>query len=406
MVDSLSSRSSAGQGEPAAVASGSGAPVWHRVAAGRLESLFYVPDYVGLGEEAALLREVRASRAKWVQLSGRRLQNHGGVVHAKGLIPAPLPSWLQPLLSRLAVEQPPPPPPHPLQAGAGDTDAPLEQQQQQQCGGAREGGGGREGAAAATACTPPPPPSAASQPPPTPLPSPPPPPAAPPAAGGTLYGGRPPNHVLVNSYMPGEGIMPHEDGPAYHPAVAILSLGGPAVLRFSRKRREEGQEEGQGAGSGSSGSSSGGGSSGYVASVLLLPRSLVVFSGEAFTDCLHSIQEVHEELIDESVANLHLCGGGGGGGPAGGGGPGGGGGSGDRAGGGRGLAAATEAADVAGAAAAAAPGAGDGAGAGAGAGSGGGQLAVGSRLPRGGERISLTVRRVAKVMPSILRPRG
>lgn len=67
----------------------------------------------------------------WPQLSGRRLQNHGGVVHAKGLIPAPLPAWLQqPLLARLAVD-----------------------------------------------------------------------------VAGDLYGGQPPNHVLVNSYMPGEGIM-------------------------------------------------------------------------------------------------------------------------------------------------------------------------------------------------------
>ncbi len=32
-------------------------------------------------------------------------------------------------------------------------------------------------------------------------------------------------------------------------------------------------------------------------------------------------------------------------------------------------------------------------------------LAHGSVLPRGGERVSLTVRRVARVMPSILRPR-
>lgn len=40
--------------------------------------------------------------------------------------------------------------------------------------------------------------------------------------------------------QPGEGIMPHEDGPLYHPAVAILSLGNPAVVRFARKRSAEG----------------------------------------------------------------------------------------------------------------------------------------------------------------------
>ena len=38
------------------------------------------------------------------QLSGRRLQNLGGTVHGEKLIPAPLPSFLAPLLERLASE--------------------------------------------------------------------------------------------------------------------------------------------------------------------------------------------------------------------------------------------------------------------------------------------------------------
>ncbi|GLC61181.1 hypothetical protein PLESTB_001728400 [Pleodorina starrii] len=292
----------------------------HRVAP-HLPTLFYIPDYVVPEQEAQSLREARASKAKWVQLSGRRLQNLGGVVHAKGLIPAPLPSWLQPLLGRLAEE------------------------------------GGE----------------------------------------GGLYGGQPPNHVLVNSYMPGEGIMPHEDGPAYHPVVAILSLGAPAVLRFRRKpkpeddssvpaatggppaRRGSGAESTSllqppelpqqqqqqrpssppqetpesvaGAGAGPGAGVAAGEGPGYevarpqqcppyIASVLLQPRSLVIFRDEAFTDCLHCIEEVSEELLDESVANLDMYG-----------------------------------------------------------------LSPGTTLPRGGERISLTVRRVARVMPSILRPR-
>lgn len=47
-----------------------------------------------------------------------------------------------------------------------------------------------------------------------------------------------PNHVLVNEYQPGEGIMPHEDGPAYYPMVATVSLGAPIVLDVFEKGEE------------------------------------------------------------------------------------------------------------------------------------------------------------------------
>ncbi|XP_016579655.1 alpha-ketoglutarate-dependent dioxygenase alkB homolog 6 isoform X12 [Capsicum annuum] len=41
------------------------------------------------------------------------------------------------------------------------------------------------------------------------------------------------NHVLINEYLPNQGIMPHQDGPAYYPVVAILSLGSPVVIDFT-----------------------------------------------------------------------------------------------------------------------------------------------------------------------------
>ena len=44
------------------------------------------------------------------------------------------------------------------------------------------------------------------------------------------------NHVLVNEYRAGEGIMPHQDGPLYTPAVAIASLGCGATMRFTPHR--------------------------------------------------------------------------------------------------------------------------------------------------------------------------
>lgn len=39
-----------------------------------------------------------------------------------------------------------------------------------------------------------------------------------------------PNHCLINEYQPGQGIMPHDDGPAYEPVTATISLGSHALL--------------------------------------------------------------------------------------------------------------------------------------------------------------------------------
>ena len=53
--------------------------------------------------------------------------------------------------------------------------------------------------------------------------------------------------MLVNEYLAGQGILPHEDGAAYWPVVGTVSLGGVVVLDVYEKRREgEGGEGGEG----------------------------------------------------------------------------------------------------------------------------------------------------------------
>eukprot|EP00971_Amphidinium_carterae_P019421 382274-Amphidinium_carterae.1 len=52
-----------------------------------------------------------------------------------------------------------------------------------------------------------------------------------------------PNHVLINHYRPGEGIMPHTDGPAYAPWAAILSLCSPVVFEFWRDHEHAASSE-------------------------------------------------------------------------------------------------------------------------------------------------------------------
>lgn len=41
-----------------------------------------------------------------------------------------------------------------------------------------------------------------------------------------------PNHVLINEYKPGQGIMPHLDGPLYHSIIATISIGSSTSLDF------------------------------------------------------------------------------------------------------------------------------------------------------------------------------
>lgn len=81
-----------------------------------------------------------------------------------------------------------------------------------------------------------------------------------------------PNHALINDYLPGEGIMPHTDGPAYYPKVAIVSLGADTAFQFWTMGR--------------------------IPNVTLRaePRSLLVFSDMYYTDLLHGIEAKGEDI--------------------------------------------------------------------------------------------------------------
>lgn len=107
------------------------------------------------------------------------------------------------------------------------------------------------------------------------------------------------NHALVNEYEPGGGIMPHQDGPLYFPAVAIASLGASAVMRFTPHVGESPGES-----PGADGGAEGGAETAMKPFGVWLPRrSLLFFDGAAYTKCLHGIESVTEDAVDESVVN-------------------------------------------------------------------------------------------------------
>lgn len=93
------------------------------------------------------------------------------------------------------------------------------------------------------------------------------------------------NHVLLNRYSPGQGIMPHLDGSSYSPLVVILSLGSALPIHFWRKTTR-GRLTAENA----------------VHTVYLEPRSLFLFSKELYHEFMHGISETSEDTI--SIASI------------------------------------------------------------------------------------------------------
>merc|ERR1712039_662270 len=120
---------------------------------------------------------------------------------------------------------------------------------------------------------------------------------------GALY---PMNSIRINGYVPGQGIFPHCDGPVYYPKVGILSLGSPCIFSFYPKtgtedcmKWDQGNDVPGGHRVGDK----------PLCSVLLEPRSLLVFSHDAFWNHRHGIEALASEAVTSAVCNLDACGG-------------------------------------------------------------------------------------------------
>lgn len=102
-----------------------------------------------------------------------------------------------------------------------------------------------------------------------------------------------PNHVLINEYQPSQGIMHHTDGPSYSPYAIILSLESSCIMTFRKKllAHEIGLIENK-----------------DLLQVVLQPRSLLVFTDDAYINYMHGInadEEVQVVGVDDiQVLNL------------------------------------------------------------------------------------------------------
>ncbi|KAM0832160.1 hypothetical protein ACQ4PT_065068 [Festuca glaucescens] len=205
-------------------------------AIGSIPTVLYVPDFISQAEQSQLLHHIyQAPAPKWKTLKNRRLQNWGGVVHEKGLLPQALPPWLTKITDKIC-------------QWTGLFPSAI-------------------------------------------------------------------NHVLINEYHPNQGIMPHQDGPAYFPVVAIISLASPVVIDFTPHGNLRGHEYTylQTAQSDELQESNGS----YKVedteeahpaslSLLLMPSSLLIFKDQAYTDFLHGIQDNELHNLDK-VANISQC---------------------------------------------------------------------------------------------------
>jgi alkylated DNA repair protein alkB family protein 6 len=96
--------------------------------------------------------------------------------------------------------------------------------------------------------------------------------------------------VLINEYLPGQGIMPHKDGPAYHSVVCTVSLGASLCLDIYATK-EDGTIEREPCGK-----------------ILQEPRSLLITTDEIYRNHLHGIAEIKEDvnLGPDSISNWTL----------------------------------------------------------------------------------------------------
>ncbi|CAD5224277.1 unnamed protein product [Bursaphelenchus xylophilus] len=102
--------------------------------------------------------------------------------------------------------------------------------------------------------------------------------------------GNRPNHVLINEYLSGQGIMPHTDGPAFFPLVSTVSLGSSTFLDFYTPL-EPGSENPAPI------------SDRFVGSMLLQPRSLVLINSQAYSAHLHGIADRPADPVHDRIFN-------------------------------------------------------------------------------------------------------
>lgn len=101
-----------------------------------------------------------------------------------------------------------------------------------------------------------------------------------------VFEGKTTNQVLINEYLPGQGIMPHTDGPIFSPTITTITCGSHTILEFLENNESRRK----------------------VCDLLLERFSLVIIKDDLYSKYLHSICERTSDVINSTCANLLHCG--------------------------------------------------------------------------------------------------
>jgi alkylated DNA repair protein alkB family protein 6 len=98
------------------------------------------------------------------------------------------------------------------------------------------------------------------------------------------------NHILLNEYQKGQGIMSHSDGPMFHPVISTISLNSHTVLEFTKSRSDDYWKKYE-----------------IVPEFKLIiePRSLIILKDELYNLYLHGISEIEtDNFSDPLIRNI------------------------------------------------------------------------------------------------------
>lgn len=213
---------------------------------------YYIPSFLSKQDEEAILAQIdNTPKPKWTQLSHRRLINYGGVPHKNGMITEEMPIWLKDKVAQLN------------NLGENKT---IENKMKLPCNKLIQ-------------CF---------------------------VLFLGVFGDVKANHVLVNEYLPGQGIMAHSDGPLFHPVISTVSCGSHTILQFY----EETQANENHTNGNIEINDTQAAINAYrkpVCQLLIEAGSLVVLKDDMYKKYLHSIEEISSDLITSDIANIDRC---------------------------------------------------------------------------------------------------